>query len=660
MHLLLRTALSAALVATGVTGVLAAAPAAAATCPSPGGVRVPEASASGEVVFRGHGWGHGLGMSQYGAEGAAKLGCSYGQILSTYYRGSLLRTETMASAVYLRMLSNGGRADVTAETGAVSWQVVDQAGARTVVTQPKGSAYRVYRDATHTRLRIVDTATDRDVWVTDVGESLRLEHAGTVVRLTTYVWSSAKGAYSLSMDRRLKWDYTQFSVDGSWFDAVQVIRDNAFGTGMQKYLWGIAEVPTLFPQAALRAQAVAARTYAARLGGGSLTRPLMPTPADQNYTGFAKETEDAKYGNRWRAAVDATNNKVLKDAAGNYVVTYYSSSMGGHTEDVRYVGWSDAGVSYLRGVDDSRWEMASGNRPSYRSWAKGFSWRTLSAKLGFTEIRGISVPARGTTARLDGVKVSGIKGGRLVTTYLSGWDVRQALGLLSPHFTIAVSTIGGAAAQPISGDWDGDGDDEPGWFKNGAVALRMSGSWTKRFRFGTTGDIAVTGDWDRDGDDDIGVFRKGQWFLRGPAAGPTTFRYGQAGDRPVAGRWNGRTLGIGVARGNKWFLRHSLSGGATQVRFDYGRNSDRPVVGDWDDDGDTTVGMVRGNRWYLRKALALGGSTTLTFGQASDRPVVGDWNRDGRTTVGVVRAKTFYLRDANTSGKVTRTVGFTG
>ena len=52
----------------------------AADCPSSGGVAIPRATATGDVVFRGGGWGHGLGMSQYGAQGAARLGCTAAQI----------------------------------------------------------------------------------------------------------------------------------------------------------------------------------------------------------------------------------------------------------------------------------------------------------------------------------------------------------------------------------------------------------------------------------------------------------------------------------------------------------------------------------------------------------------------------------------------------
>ena len=54
---------------------------------------------------------------------------------------------------------------------------------------------------------------------------------------------------------------------------------------------------------------MAARTYAAKRAG----RVLMPTPADQNYTGWKKETEgtDGVWGARWKSAVDATNGQVV-------------------------------------------------------------------------------------------------------------------------------------------------------------------------------------------------------------------------------------------------------------------------------------------------------------------------------------------------------------
>ena len=77
-------------------------------------------------------------------------------------------------------------------------------------------------------------------------------------------------------------------------------------------------------------------------------------------------------------------------STGALIDTLYTSSVGGHSEDERFVWGVD--TPFLRGVDDSRWEQASSNPPADRSWAKGFSWTTLASKLGFTSIRAISVP----------------------------------------------------------------------------------------------------------------------------------------------------------------------------------------------------------------------------------------------------------------------------
>ena len=106
-------------------------------------------------------------------------------------------------------------------------------------------------------------------------------------------------------------------------DAVQTIEASAEGPAMDKYLWGIAEVPASFPPEALKAQAVAARTYAAKRGG----RVLMPTPADQNYTGWKKETEgtDGVWGARWRSAVDATSGQVVALAGGGPLIDAFYS-----------------------------------------------------------------------------------------------------------------------------------------------------------------------------------------------------------------------------------------------------------------------------------------------------------------------------------------------
>jgi len=675
---LLRALLAPALVVSlavglsGSVGLAAATSATAAGCPDSGGVAIPKATAAGDVVFHGGGWGHQLGMSQYGAQGAARLGCTATQILTRYYTGTAVAAKPMPTSVLVRMLDNGYRADIEAQTGAVTW---DLAGCTTACppAQPEASTWQLRLDATATHYVLWDLGTTPKTKVWQGGDpdhKLRLRHSGTVVRLTTW-----KGS-SIYLDRRLKWDWTRFAIDASVtgtarLDAVQVIEDDATGTGMDKYLWGIAEVPiswTNGAQEALKAQAIAARTYAAKRAGAA----LLPTPTDQNYTGYAKELEDkgfrdsAGHNLRWRAAVDATSGHVVTSSStGALIDTLYTSSVGGQSDDERFV-WGVETPS-LRAIDDSRWELASSDPAVNRSWAKGFSWATLASKLGFTSISAISVPARGSAARVAGVKVTGTRGGATVTTYLEGWDVRTALGLLSPGFEITTSTIGGSGAVPIVGDWDGDGTDDPGWFRAGAIALRVtdkSGTRVKRYRFGQAGDVPVVGDWDGDGKDDVGLFRAGTWLLRnGQTAGAADkiVAYGAAGDRPVVGRWKGTTLGIGVVRQGEWLLRTTVSAGAPQLDFHYGKAAKHPVVGDWDGNGTTTIGVRRGRKWLLRESVSAGAAQQSSrYGRKADQPVAGDWDGNGTVTAGVVRGLSFYLNNAAGGGKVTGAVGFAG
>ncbi|MDX1621920.1 MAG: Ig-like domain-containing protein, partial [Nitriliruptorales bacterium] len=132
-----------------------------------------------------------------------------------------------------------------------------------------------------------------------------------------------------------------------------------------------------------------------------------------------------------------------------------------------------------------------------------------------------------------------------------------------------------APKTPITGDWDGDGDTELGWYSDGDVALRMDDGSVTRFRFGRPGDHPVTGDWDGDGVDTIGVVRGIRWYLRNShsgGAGDRHFDYGRIGDIPLPGNWDGeRGDEAGVIRDGTWYLNDELAGGIATWSFRYGR-----------------------------------------------------------------------------------------
>jgi hypothetical protein len=204
-------------------------------------------------------------------------------------------------------------------------------------------------------------------------------------------------------------------------------------------------------------------------------------------------------------------------------------------------------------------------------------------------------------------------------------------------------------ATPVTGDFNGDGRTQTGWFFDGWWFLPTGRNGaTQTFAYGRRGDVPVTGDFNGDGRDGIGVYRSGQWLLRQTAtagAAQLNFSYGRASDRPVVGDFNGTGRdGIGVYRDGRWLLRQTATAGAAQLDLTYGRATDRPVVGDFNGNGRDGIGVVRSARWLLRQTATAGtASVTFDFGRATDRIVVGDFNRNLRDTPAVVRAEKWLI-----------------
>lgn len=215
---------------------------------------------------------------------------------------------------------------------------------------------------------------------------------------------------------------------------------------------------------------------------------------------------------------------------------------------------------------------------------------------------------------------------------------------------------------PLSGDWNGDGIETPGWFKGGRFHLvdRNGRSPSAHsFHFGRAQDVPLVGDWNGDGRDTVGIVRDGEWHLvNGHRGGSSdmSFTYGRVGPRgddvPLTGDWDGNGReDIGIVRDGEWHLRTTLSGGPGQIVFTYGRigprGDDLPLVGDWNGNGKDTVGIVRDGEWHLRNSLSGGpGEVRFTYGRVSrgDLPLAGDWDGDGDDSPVVVRGWNWHLR----------------
>ncbi|GEM_PF-1196518 len=221
------------------------------------------------------------------------------------------------------------------------------------------------------------------------------------------------------------------------------------------------------------------------------------------------------------------------------------------------------------------------------------------------------------------------------------WFLRDTLttGVADSSFL-----LGDWGDKVISCDWNGDGTDTPGIFRNGQwyYTNQLGSGGILTFSFGSPGDVPVCGDWDGNGTDTPGVFRNGMFFLRNSnssGVADLSFPYGSPGDLPVVGDWNGDGKAtVGIYRNGWFYLTDNNSAGYASMVFPYGNPGDRPLAGDWDGNGADSIGIWRNGALYLHNQNSSGyADFVFAYGNPGDAPIIGDWNNNGTDKLGVVR-----------------------
>ncbi|MDQ4065466.1 MAG: hypothetical protein M3161_05410, partial [Actinomycetota bacterium] len=269
------------------------------------------AHAARTVTITGGGWGHGIGMSQYGAYGRARNGASAAKILKHYYTGVQLDSRKMPS-IRVGLLQGRESIALTA-SGKIVWKVAGnnsvlaQGGARASwrVEPSQAGGFRLFKNGDQIR-------RDGNGVFGDVDSPLRItyEPYGSVVDVADKSNDYELGRLEVGL-------YSSTGCD-SGFCLRLVVQ-----LSMQKYLLGLAEVPSSWPQAVLRAQAMAGRTYAYDKWerSGSHRYPCDCTVYDSTidlaYAGNGKrvgsdgvQTPEDHFED-WSAAVVATDGKII-------------------------------------------------------------------------------------------------------------------------------------------------------------------------------------------------------------------------------------------------------------------------------------------------------------------------------------------------------------
>lgn len=408
-----RTCLSLVAATTLLTGLSSTVPAHADSAVS---------TSSRKVVVAGAGWGHGKGMSQYGAYGAAKKGLAYNTILSFYYPHTSLKTT---SAITMRVWITADTNKVLLVHPARSLQVYDSSGHK--LTLPYSSKY--------TRWRIVrSTRTGNALYYRSTAGKWVRYSTKLVAKQSWLVRNTATGTVGLVMPGGKLRTYS--GALGVQFRSGVAITVNY--VNLETYLRAV--VPSEMPSSwgtssakgieALKAQAVAARTYA--------LREKIAKPSTYSYDICDTSACQVYKDNRYRAttsdqAIAKTARRVLYYGS-KPALTQFTSSNGGWTA-------AYSGYPYLVAKKDPY--------DPVQTWTKTITASTIEKaypKIGL--LTSIQVTSRtgvgpySSKGRATAVRLTGTKGSVSISgsSFKSKFGLKETLFAFSP--TVNVTTKG--------------------------------------------------------------------------------------------------------------------------------------------------------------------------------------------------------------------------
>lgn len=352
-----------------------------------------EVEAQSSVKVCGFGRGHGVGLSQYGAKGRAEAGQGYARIIKAYYRGVSLerRSENSPVRVLLSRKNLGGAHDIEVRDGRTG-RFKNLATGGTVRLDP--GTYRVRYLENRELYRVVDLSEGRQVGAY-TGPLFFFPTSGGPLG---YEGTDYRGGLLVVSGRR-----------------THLINQ----LPIERYILGVVpnEMPASWEQAALRSQAVAARSYAGATQQDRLF-DFYPDNRDQIYGGFSSETRATNRAVLATDGVYATYN-------GRPITAFFHSSAGVYTEDSAYV-FSDR--PYLRAFRD---RDRSGRAFEGRAYANS-PWLKWSGEidpdgspgLGVGSITGVRVLDRSPSGRALKTEVRGTEGKKVIS---GEYRVRYAL-----------------------------------------------------------------------------------------------------------------------------------------------------------------------------------------------------------------------------------------
>jgi SpoIID/LytB domain protein len=378
---------------------------------------------------QGAGYGHGVGMSQIGARAKALAGETATAIISFYYKDVAI--EPLDDTKVLRV--NIGHLLTSAK----------------IATATQDATMQIFSGD------IGDAQDVAPLAVVPVKSSLNFTILGSTVlpsvvtgkktvsiprnRIFTVRWSGTRylpgvdGVISLShtnTTKRYRYGQMQFRAVKAATLGYRIEVTNSVRLS-DEYLWGISEVPSSWPEAALQAQAIASRTYALSKAGIYRTAcdcDLYGEISDQSFVGYAKEIEKG-WGQFWKAAVTNTAGLAITQA-GKPITAYFGSSTGGLTETAVNAWGTEK--SFTQTVADAS-SLDPILNPRFHRWDRTITQSSVATAFLLPDVVTLEIVTKNPTGTVATIKATSSAG---IQKSLRGETFRSRTKIPSAYFDL--------------------------------------------------------------------------------------------------------------------------------------------------------------------------------------------------------------------------------
>ena len=406
---------------------------------------IPPANAvPNEWIIVGSGWGHGVGLSQYGALGQALDGRSWQDILNHFYPGTNLGDSPSDKQIVVGLSQDKTAVFVRLDKFTDDAQLEMSIDGNPVATIGSGTVIRIEANGNSV---VTSGGDDGRAESRGSGKKISFRISAGSGLINTNSGTPETNALSALSSPGHRYKYGTLNVVyGGDNDGRADLYTSISMRLADEYPLGIAEMSSSWPKAALVAQVVASRSYGLGKANSGLRGNcgchIYNNATDQVYVGYSKESD------AWRDAVSSAVNGAGQPAVltfgGRAVTAYFASSTGGRTMSTKDA-WG-GNVAWSQSVDDN-WSLNARN-PNSR-WGVRMSQSAMAAALGLSNVQSIDVVERFSSGAAKTLVAKDSSGGSVT---LSGRTFQARMKLKSTYVVGAVDialadTLGGIPTQ---------------------------------------------------------------------------------------------------------------------------------------------------------------------------------------------------------------------